>query len=221
MKQQTFLTAAVVLLALTTLACQANSSEKQQASASAELPAERNDSLIGFKGCERAGFKAISAQTREIKYQHYTFHLTSKEDGSETIEFKIDTIGFKFAKVADLEPTYFRGCAREHFFVDIGTAPHVREVIIYSLKKGVLSQVYRTPYIVGNPPYISENGNFWFFCPVEESEVSKIPDCPDKDAWQKDGLQVGYAQRQIYHMLNRGLTRKSEFICAPLQTASD
>ncbi|MBL7774606.1 MAG: hypothetical protein JNK89_01310, partial [Saprospiraceae bacterium] len=44
-----------------------------------------------------------------------------------------------------------------------------------------------------------------------------MPNCPDREAWEKKGLRVGFGQRYMYHMANRGLTRKSEFVCAPLQ----
>ena len=111
-------------------------------------------------------------------------------------------------KVPDVEATYFRGFSRGHFFVDIGKDPYVRDIIIYSLQKGVLSQVYRTPYIVADTPFVA-NGTFWFFRPVEQSEVPEKFECPDGDD------NVVFGQRYLYHMINRGLTRKSEYTCSP------
>lgn len=215
MMKNTLVYVSVFFLALTILACKTKG--EQGENSKANLPAMRTDSLVGFEGCNRAGFKAISENVFEYKYQYYTFRTTIKEDGAELIEFTIDTIGKKFAKVSDLEPTYFRGCVRGHFFVDIGTAPDVREMIIYSLQNGVMSQVYRVPYLVKYPPFIASNGQFYFFRPVDEAEVSTMPECPDKEAWLEKGLKVGYGQRYMYNLVNRGLTRKSEFVCASLQ----
>jgi hypothetical protein len=196
-----------------------NKATETQSETAGDVPImleEKTDSLVGFEGCSRAGFKMLSPQVHEFKYQYYTFRITNKEDGAESIEVRIDSTGRRF-KVPDVEPTFFRGAVRGHFFVDVGTAPGVREMIVYSLTRETLSQVYRTQYLLEEPPFVHENGNLWFYVPVPESEVTKEPNCPDKAAWLKKDLTVGYGQRYLYNMVERGLTRKSEFICAPLQ----
>ncbi len=208
----------VILTAMAVGSCKNKATETQSETAG-DAPVmleEKTDSLMGFEGCSRAGFKMLSPQVHEFKYQYYTFRITTKEDGAESIDVRIDSTGRRF-KVPDVEPTYFRGAARGHFFVDVGTAPGIRELIVYSLTRETLSQVYRTQYLLEEPPFVHENGNLWFYVPVPEGEVTKEPNCPDKAAWLKKGLKVGYGQRYLYNMVERGLTRKSEFICAPLQ----
>lgn len=208
----------IALLALIILACKNASSDKsadgQDSAPLASYPGPRTDSVAGFQGCERAGFKALSPQLNEFKYQNYTFQMNKKEGEGETVEITIDSSGTKF-KLPEVEANYFRGVSRDHFFVDIGTDPEIRDVIVYSLNKEVLTLVYRTAYLVKYPPTVA-NGSLLMYVPVEESEVSKMPACKDKDAWLKDGKRIGYGQRYMYHMQNRGLTRKSEFVCAPL-----
>lgn len=204
----------IALLALAALACKNNTSAS--ADTPATYPGARTDSLAGFKGCERAGFKALTPQSHEFKYQNYTFLMTKREDGGEgeVIEITIDSSGTKF-KLPAVEANFFQGASRDHFFVTIGSDPEVRDVIVYSLAKNTLTLVYRNAYLVNDPPFVA-NGSFQFFCPIEESELTKTPICPDKEAWVKDGKRIGYGQRYMYHMQNRGLTRKSEFTCAPL-----
>lgn len=218
MTKQTLVYFTVLLTAITVSNCKNKATENQSKSsgdAAVMLP-EKTDSLMGFEGCSRAGFKMLSPQVHEFKYQDYTFRITNKEDGAESIEAVLDSTGRRF-KVPDVEPTYFRGAARGHFFVDVGTAPDVRELIVYSLTRESLSQVYRTQYLLEEPPFVAESGSLWFYVPVPESEVAKELNCPDKADWLKKDLKVGYGQRYLYNMVNRGLTRKSEFICAPLQ----
>lgn len=198
-----------ILLTLALVACK-NDKPAEQAATTAELPPPKNDSLVGFKGCERAGFLAINSTTQEFKYQHHKFRIIDSETSpGDRIEAYIDTLNL-LAKVPDVEPTYFKGFSRGHFFVDIGQDPEVREVIVYSLVKGVLSQVYRTPYMVIDTPFVA-NGSFWFYRPIEQSELPEGFECPEE---LKD-QNVIYGQRYLYHMDNRGLTRKSEFRCAP------
>jgi len=215
MTKQNVLFLAAILFALTGTACKNKAGDKSPEAADA-LPAERTDSLVGFEGCQRAGFKVLSPQVHEFKYQHYTFLITRKEDGTERIEARIDSLGRPF-KLADVEPTFFMGSVRGHFFVDVGTGPDIRELIVYSLGKQTLSQVYRTSYLAAEPPFVSENGHLWFYVPVPENEVGKMPDCPDKADWVEKGFSIGYGQRYLYNLVVRGLTRKSEYICVPLQ----
>ena len=79
----------------------------------------------------------------------------------------------------------------------------------------------------GLPPYarmafagemeVNGNGNVRFYMPTEESEVIKIPKCPEKAKWEKDGLKVVYGQLCLYNLVQRSLTRKSEYMCIPLK----
>ena len=181
------------------------------------LPEEKPDTLFGIEGCDRPGFRALTPKVHEFIYQGYRVRVTQRDDeAGEKLEVFIDSTGASL-EVPTVEPTFFRGGARAHIFVDIGTAPDSREIVVYNLKRGTLAQVYRERYCVDGQTYVSQNGGFWFYCPVPESEVAKKPDCPDKETWAKQGLGTAYGQRYIYDMVNRGLTRKSEFICVPTQ----
>ena len=206
--------ASIAMLALTILACK-NASSGTSTEGAESYPIFRTDTLLGLQGCERAGFKAESTQKQEINYQNYTFRMEQKEGGGEILEVAIDSSAKKF-KLPDVELIHFKGASRDHFFVEVGDNPDIRDLIVYSLKDQTLYQVYRSAFLVAEPPFVA-NGSVQLYVPVEESEVTKMPECPDKAAWIKKGMRIGYGQRYMYHMPIRGLTRKSEFICAPLE----
>ena len=181
---------------------------------SAKLPAARTDSLFGIEGCERAGFQALSAKVRKFTYQNFSVQITDQDTPGEKIQVIMHSNG-KVLDVPDGEPVYFAGAARDHIFIDVGTGPDKRELIIFNLKLRTLAQTYRTPYY--GDLSVASNGTLWFYAPVDEKEVTKKPDCPEKEEWLKKGQSIGYGQRRLFNLPTRGLTRKSEFICIPLQ----
>jgi len=204
-------------LALWAMACKNNASPDAKAP-DITYPYEKPDSLLGFEGCMVAGYRALSPTEREFIYQDYSIKIADKENApGENIEIVLDSIGKTLSVPASTEEGYFQGMARGHFFVDIGTAPDVREIVLYTVTEGKLMQAYRTNYLPAEPPFISANGGFWFYTPIAESDMLQVPDCPDKEKWVKDGLRVGYGQRCVYNLVNRMLTKKSEYVCVPLQ----
>ncbi len=216
MKKIILLYLSIATMALSLIACKNGTPGKTMGNAeTTDLPAERNDSLVGFKGCDRAGFKANSPQVHEFKYQYHTVRVTQKETPGDIIEIILDSTEIVY-KVPDVEETYFRGSSTSHFFVEVGVNSGTGDLIIYQLTNKALSQVFRSPYLMDEPPFVTY-GSLLFYCPVEEQEVTKMPDCPDKASWLKKNLKIGYGQRYMYHMRNRGLTRKSEYVCVPLQ----
>ncbi len=178
------------------------------------LPPTVTDSLFGFKGCERAGFRSVPPNIREFKYQNFSVQITPNESGGEHIQVIIDSLGRRLL-VPDVEPTVFSGAVRNHILVDVSTGPDQHELILYDLKRGTLAQTYRTRYC--GELFIASSGTIWFYYPVEEKDVTKMPDCPEKEEWVKKGMHVGYGQRYMFNLPTRGLTKKSEFTCIPVK----
>lgn len=172
------------------------------------------DSLFGFKGCERAGFRTYPPNIREFKYQNFTVRLTPKEGTGEKIQVIIDSIG-KSLDVPDVEPTFFNGAVRNNVLVRVDNGPNDQELIVYNLDRNTLAQNYRTRYC--GELFIASSGTMWFYYPVEEKDVTKMPECPEREEWEKKGLHVGYGQRYMFNLPKRGLTKKSEFACIPLK----
>ncbi|MBK9338418.1 MAG: hypothetical protein IPM98_18530 [Lewinellaceae bacterium] len=206
-----------LLLTLLAFACKNNTPADAKASGMT-YPFEKPDSIFGLEGCAMAGFRAFSDTTREFYYQNFRIKVTDKSgEPGQIIQVVLDSTNQTLDVPASTEAGFFSGAARDHFFVDIGTTPDARQMLIYNIRDGALLQTYRAEYLAAEPPFISTNGAFWFYAPIEESDMLKMPDCPDKEKWVKDGLRIGYGQRYIYNLVNRMLTRKSEYICAPFQ----
>lgn len=215
MTKHTLLVAAAFFLLLFALACKNIPSENQEKNIA--YPVVKADSIHGFEGCEMAGFKALSDTTREFVYQKYLIRVKDRQgEPGEKIDLVVLPDSIHLGLPAE-EEGYFSGLAYGHFFVDIGTGPDLRELVFYRIQPQGIFLVYRTKYYPEPAPFVSGNGGVWFYAPIEEKEMTKMPDCPDREKWLKDGLRVGYGQRIIYDLKDRMLTRKSEYVCVPLQ----
>lgn len=210
MKQVLFF-APVVLLAGTLVFCK---NTPAASDANTPLPAERNDSLYGIKGCDRAGFHPITKTEREFLYQDFTVHVKDNPDGKgqEIRIVRTDTTTADMT-ITHEEPTYFRGVSRGQILLEEGTGPENRKLVVYHIKRRAL--MFRMAF--AGDMEVSANGNVRFYTPTEESEVTKIPECPDKAKWEGEGLKVVYGQLCLFNLVQRSLTRKSEYICIPLK----
>lgn len=177
------------------------------------LPPGKSDSLAGFRGCERGAWSALSADSEEFIYQHYVVVIKRKANGmGEELTVRRDSGRADFV-IPMPENGYFHGVCRNKLFVDAGTGPDKRDLFIFDLDK--MTQTFTTPYC--GELRIVQSERLWFYLPVEESEVTKKPECPQQEEWSKNGWSVGYGQVCIFNFMNRSLTRKSEWACVPLQ----
>lgn len=215
MIKHTLFVATAFLLLLLAFGCKNTPSDNQEKST--VYPVIKADSIHGFEGCETAGYMALSDTTREFVYQKYLIRIKDRQgEPGEKIDIVLlpDSIRLSLPAVGE---GYFSGLAYGHFFVDIGTAPDLRELVLYRIQPDGIFQVYQTKYYPEPAPFVSGNGGIWFYAPIEEGDMVMMPDCPDREKWIKDGLRVGYGQRIIYDLKVRMLTRKSEYVCVPLQ----
>jgi hypothetical protein len=176
-------------------------------------PAGKTDTLHGFKGCEKASWSVLAPNLEEFVYQHYTVRVSRNEEKpGEQITVGRDSGRADFV-IPMPDDGYFKGVARNKLFVDAGTGPDGRELFIFDLDKK--TQYYRTPYC--GEPEVYQYEKLYYLVPVEEKEVLKMPDCPEKESWKKNGLSVGYGQRCLFNLRIRSLTKKSEWACVPKQ----
>ncbi|HRI60026.1 MAG TPA: hypothetical protein PK228_09895 [Saprospiraceae bacterium] len=179
----------------------------------APLPMGKLDSLTGFKGCDRATWSPLTANSEEFIYQHYTVVITRNNDQpGEQITVKRDSGRADFV-IPMPEAGYFKGVCRNKLFVDEGTGPDGRRLVVFDLDKNL--QFFSTDYC--GEPQIIQSERVYYLLPVDEKDVTRIPDCPEKEQWIKDGLKVGYGQRCIFNLLVRTNTRKSEWACVAMQ----
>jgi hypothetical protein len=177
------------------------------------LPNGKLDSLAGFKGCERATWSPLTANSEEFIYQHYTVVITRNNNlPGEQITVRRDSGRADF-NIPMPENGYFKGVCRNKLFVDAGTGPDGRTFTVFDLDKKV--QFFSSPYC--GEPQIIQAERMHFLLPVEEAEVERKPECPEQEQWTKDGLSVGYGQRCILNLVVRSYTRKSEWVCVAKQ----
>lgn len=179
----------------------------------APLPPGKSDTLVGFRGCERAAWSPLDVYSDEFIYQHYTVKKRRIANNPGEIVTVLRDSGRTAFTVPMPPKGYFLGICRNKLFVDAGSGPDGRHLFVFDVDQ--MAQLYETPYC--GEPQIIESSRLHFLRPVDESEVTKMPDCPDKEQWLKDGLRVGYGQRCIYNLEQRSLTRKSEWMCVPVQ----
>lgn len=211
--KQALLFASALLLAGVLFNCKNNPGGTANAAAASEIPQERPDSMFGIKGCDRAGFKPISATEHEFIYQDFTVHISPKEEGGENIRVIRTDSATTDLEIVHEEPTIFAGAARGQILLEEGTGPENQKLVVYHVKRKGL--MFRMAFC--GDMEVTPSGNVRFYTPTEASEVPELPDCPDKEKWEKQGLKVGYGQLCLFSLVNRSLTRKSEYICVPLK----
>jgi hypothetical protein len=188
-------------------------SDNPQIDPNTPVAAVKRDSTPGFQGCDKATWSPVTVSTEEFVYHHYTVRVTRNADGpGEQITVLRDSGRTDFV-IPMPEAGYFNGISHNKLFVDAGTGPDNREMFIFDLDKR--TQFYNTIYC--GEPTIFHAERLHFLLPVDEKDVAKMPDCPEKEQWTKDGLRVGYGQRCIFNLKQRALARKSEWACVPMQ----
>lgn len=211
----------VPMLALCLTNCQnqnqpatAESKPADTTAIAAPAPTGPIDTLVGFKGAERAAFKLDEQGRGEFQYQNHKVTVKDEVDSTTTGQNIMAAInGKNIYAIPFINNGFFAGIYNDRLFVDAGTGPDGREISIINLntKKPVL----RAPY-VGEPEILS-NGKMWYLRPAKEQDITKMPDCPERAEWEKNGLRVGYGQVCIYDLTNDSEIKKTEWRCVPLQ----
>lgn len=203
--------ASVLLIAGASVFCK-NKSAAAATEVSQVIPADRPDSLYGYPGCDVAGFHAISATEREFIYQDFKVHIGPNPIGGEDIHaIPMDSTKGDL-KIIHEGPSYFKGVSHGQLLIEEDKgADAPRELAVYQFERKAL--MFRMAFC--GDIQIASNGNLRFFTPVEEADVTNMPECPEKEEWAKKGMGVMYGQRCLFSLTNRTLTKKSEYTCLP------
>ncbi len=171
------------------------------------------DTLVGFKGMERSGYTRPSRGAAEYAYQHYKIRTVDlpNEPGQAIVITQLDS-NITYSVPNGIKG-FFSGVYGNRLFIDIGTGPDVRELLIYDLK--AKKALHKAPYV--GDPEVLDNGKLWYLRPAKEEEITKMPDCPDRAEWEKNGLSVGYGQICLYNLSANSEIRKSEWRCVQMQ----
>ncbi len=210
----------VPLLALIFLSCKnQTASPESKPAAGASVAADTTvftvarDTLVGFKGMDRCGYTRPAAGECEFQYRHYTIKTADLKDepGQSISIMNLDTkSGFSVPSGLN---GFFAGISQDILCVDIGTGPDMREMVLFNLK--TMKPVLKTSYV--GEPEVLDIGKLWYLKPADEKTITKMPDCPDRSEWEKQGLRVGYGQVCLNSLSANTEVRKMEWRCVPLQ----
>jgi hypothetical protein len=203
-----------LFIAFALVTCKNQASSGGQKAESATYPSAPIDTAYGFNGCDRAQMVIKSPTEVELTYHHYMVTLTTKPDEpGEEVKLTPREEGQITYNLPMQENSYFVGINRDKAFIDSGTGPDGRQLLVWDIpkRKGLLQMMYTDTVL------ITSSGRMWFFEPVDVSVIDSLPACPQKAEWEAGGLGVGYARRCLYNLEDGSLTKKSEYKCVPLQ----
>lgn len=179
---------------------------------SASAPTGQIDTVAGFRGCEKASWvPSANTNIERFYYQHFTVKVMRNGDkpGEQIIVYRKDSLPNVIIPMP--ENRFFMGLCRNKLFVTTAPDAPQREMFIYDIDK--MQLYFESPYC--GEPEIVHFEKLYFLLPTDKKEVTKIPDCPEKEEWEKNGKEVGYGQRAVLNLLRYSFTRKSEWACVP------
>jgi hypothetical protein len=203
-----------LFITLALVNCKNQNSNEGQKVESVTYPSTPVDTAYGFNGCDRAQMVIKSPTEVELTYHHYIVSLTTKPDEpGEAVKLTPREEGQITYNLPVQENSYFVGINRDKAFIESGTGPDGRQLLVWDIpkRKGLLQMMYTDTVL------ITSSGRMWFFEPVDVSVIDSLPACPQKAEWEAGGLGVGYARRCLYNLEDGSLTKKSEYKCVPLQ----
>lgn len=170
--------------------------------------------MFGIRGSEKPAVKQISPSENEYTYQKYIVRTstTAGKVGETIAVTPVGGTGDTYL-IANGDAYVFAGIWGKYLFVDNGTGPSRRQLIVFDLEK-------RKPdhaVFVVETEVIDAMGKLWYWKTAAVETIEKKPDCPEKEQWEKEGLQVQYGQREIFICTSGAVIGKSEFKCFPAQ----
>jgi hypothetical protein len=198
------------LLTLILNAC--DTSKTGNSSPKASNTNRQHDTLMGIKGCDLAKVQETKIGKTYI-YPETQVTVTPSEDGvGEEIHVvsagKTDTFW-----IENIEAHHFFGLKNNFLFVDNGTGPNGRLVIVYDLttRKNIHEARYEKDLSLKDNKMI-------YLTPIDTRNI-RLRDsvCPDKEKWEKQGLSAGYAQYVEFDFKTQTATQTGNYSCYPIQ----
>ena len=169
------------------------------------------DTIVGIKGCDTAQME----ETKDGKTYIYTSYkvstLYSKKGVGEDISIVTDGKKDVFT-IKNANAHHFYGIKQDLVFVDNGTVPNGRTVLIYDLKKQSL--IHEAAY---EADMSIDEGKMTYKTPIDTRNIRLMASvCPDKDKWEKQGLGAGYAMFMKFNLTTKEVVSTGEYTCFPI-----
>jgi hypothetical protein len=156
---------------------------------------------VGFAGSEQARIDTSNPHHTCLFYEHYIV-VTSEDSVASGEEIRVArlrdgespaTACGRALSRADLtidndDANAFAGLHGDHLFIDEGTGPEPRSLLIYDIPSRKI--VYSASY---SPPISIEQGRLTFFKALNEP-VRGVP-CASANEWKAAGSSIGYERR--------------------------
>ena len=170
------------------------------------------DTIVGIKGCDLAQME----ETKDGKTYNYTSYKVSTLASKTGVGEDITIVGTDKKDVFNIKNTdahHFFGIKQDFLFVDNGTGPNGRSVLIYDLKKQSL--IHEAAY---EADMNIEQSKMTYKTPIDTRNIRLMASvCPDKDKWEKQGLGVGYAMIMVFDLTTKEVISTGEYTCFPIQ----
>ncbi|MBL7814561.1 MAG: hypothetical protein JNL70_06115 [Saprospiraceae bacterium] len=203
----------LILLFLSTLfisACGQNKS--QTASSKSSVATAQRDTLVGIKGCESAKCEETTTGRNYSYAKHKIKTVLSEEGVGEEIYVFTEGVKDTFW-IENIDAHHFYGIKDNLMFVDNGTGPNGRSLLIYDLKnrKPVHEARYETEMRF-------EQNKLIYMTPLDTRNLRLAASvCPDREKWEKQGLSFGYGQYISFDLSSHEAEERGEYTCYPIQ----
>lgn len=172
----------------------------------------QRDTAIGIKGGDRAKVEETKIGRTYI-YPQAKITVTSSEDGVGEEIHVVSTGKTDTFWIENIEAHHFFGIKNDFLFIDNGTGPNGRTIVVYDLK--TRQNIHEARY----EKDISLNeSKMTYLAPIDTRNI-RLRDsvCPDKDKWEKQGLSAGYAQYVEFDFKTQEATQTGNYSCYPIQ----
>lgn len=167
---------------------------------------------VGMKGSDNAKFEETKIGKRYI-YADIQVTVTPSEDGVGE-EIHVVSLGQKDTFwLENIEAHHFFGVKNNFLFVDNGTGPNGRTIVVFDLT--TRQNIHEARY----EKDISIQANkMTYLAPIDTRNI-RLRDtvCPDKDKWEKQGLSAGYAQYVEFDFQTKEEKQTGNYSCYPIQ----
>ena len=196
------------LIMLTVLSsCSAQKKNKP----SPKVGSPQNETSIGLKGCDPA---KVEKTKLGKTYTYSKLKVAVKASGDVGEEIEVTFMDSKeVLKIENLEAHHFSGIKDGFLFIDNGTSPNGRTIVIYDMK--AKQNIHSSRY---EKDISFKDGKMVYLAPIDTRRI-RLRDsvCPDKEKWEKQGLSAGYGMYMAFDFKTKTATEAGNYSCYPIQ----
>ena len=142
-----------------------------------------------------------------ICYEYENVKVTTYLNGSGLKDIKVITADKHIHYIKNDGITYFYGIVDNKIVIDCGTS-NIRDFSIYDLKD--MSLIFTSSY---KNNINADRKDIFFIYPIGPKDKYKLPECLQKEEWEKLGGSAGYVINRAFNLTTRKLTDVGSVKC--------